>query len=187
MKTGLGILKKIRRFYANYNLFRFWWRKTLLGFDVANQFLQRVDKASMELILKNNGAVIGVNCDIETGLIFHNCMNYSNFHVGDGCHIGKDCFFDLKDKISIGNRVTISMRCTFITHIDVGTLLLKEKYKSSRKPIIISDNVYIGAGSLVNMGVLIHEKAIVGACSFVNKNIQEGTVVFGIPAKKASE
>lgn len=78
MKTGLGLYHKYRMLHAYINLVRFGLKKNLLGFDVANLFLQRVDKYSLLLIIRKYGAKIGESCKIETGLIFHNCKDYSN-------------------------------------------------------------------------------------------------------------
>ncbi|MFP4024600.1 MAG: acyltransferase [Thiohalospira sp.] len=183
MKTGLGIHQKLRKSYAYCNLIRFTIRKKLLGFDVANQFLQRVDKISMQLILKNNGATIGNNCDIETGLIFHNCKDYCNLIVGNNCHIGKNCFFDLREKVIIGNNVVISMQCSFITHIDMSKSTLKENYKATQKPIYINDNCYLGVGVRLLLGVRLLESVFVAANALIIKNVESHTMVGGVPAK----
>ena len=114
MMHQLHLRRIIRFFFSYYNLFQFQARKFLLGFDVANLFLQRVDKTSLKLILKSNGAQIGRDCDIETGLIFHNCNDYSNLAIGERCHIGKSCFFDLRNKIIIQNNTVISMQCSLL-------------------------------------------------------------------------
>lgn len=183
MKTGFGLFQKVRNLYTQYNCFRFWWRNKLLGFEVANQFLQRADKQSVLMILRNNGAVIGVNCDIETGLVFHNCHDYSNLTIGDNCHIGKNCFFDLRDKVIIGNNVVISMQCSFIAHIDLNKSPLSVHYPSVHQSINICDGCYIGAGVRVLMGVEIGEKAFIAANSLVTKNIPEFAFAAGSPAK----
>jgi len=62
LKTGLGLYNKLRTIISYINLFRFWWRKIFLGFEFANLYIQRVDKISLQLILRKNGAII----DIET-------------------------------------------------------------------------------------------------------------------------
>lgn len=187
MKTGLGIYEKIRNFYAYCNLFRFTIRKKLLGFDVANQFLQRVDKVSMQLILEKNGATIGKDCDIETGLIFHNCKDYSNLIIGDNCHIGKNCFFDLRDKVIIGNNVVISMQCTFITHIDMNKSALRNRYPSTNAPIQIMDNSYLGAKVIVLKGNQIGENVIVAANTLITKSTESNCLMAGTPAKKIKD
>ena len=88
---------------AYINLLKFYLLKYIINFETANLYIQRVDKQSLQLILKKNGAKIGSNCDIETGQIFHNCKNFSNLKIGNNCHIGKNCFIDLRGEIIIEN------------------------------------------------------------------------------------
>jgi len=183
MKTGLGIKRKFRILFSYYNLFHFWLRKIFIGFDYANLLLQNVDKYSVQLILKKYGAVIGENCDIETGLIFHNCVNYKNLIIGDNCHIGKNCFFDLRDKIEIGSNVVISMHCNFITHIDISKSNLNKVYPPRQAPIIVKNNVYIGVRSTILMGVVLHENCFIAANSLVIHDVEPNTMVGGVPAK----
>lgn len=183
MKTGLGLMRKFRKLIAYYNLYRFSWRKNLTGFDVANQFLQRVDKYSLKYILQKHGATIGRNCDIETGLIFHNCKNFSNLIIGNNCHIGKNCFFDLRDKIEIGNNVVISMQCTFITHIDISKSALSAIFPATSSPISIGDDSYLGAKTTIMKNITIGQNVVVAAGALVNKNIDNNIIVGGVPAK----
>ena len=182
VKTGLGLYKKYRILYAYFNVLCFWFKNKLLGFDVANQFIQRVDKISLKVILKKNGAEIGKDCDIETGLIFHNCKDYSNLIVGHNCHVGKNCFFDLRDKVIIGNNVVIAMQCTFVTHIDMIKSDLSIKFPSEQNKILINDNCYIGANCTILKGVKLNKKCFVAAKSLVIKDVSKNTMVGGIPA-----
>ncbi|MCU0473988.1 MAG: acyltransferase [Bacteroidales bacterium] len=154
---------------------------------MANLFIQRVDKESLQLILKRNGASIGKNCDIESGLIFHNCLDYSNLSVGFNCHIGKNCFFDLKDKVEIRNNVVISMQVTFVTHIDMSKSPLSLKFPITSDPIIINDGVYIGANSTILKGVVLDKNCFVAAGSLVNDYVKPATMVGGIPARIIKE
>lgn len=183
MKTGLGLYRKYRLLISYVNLLRFSIRKYLIGFDTANIFLHRVDKASVQLILINNGATIGENCDIGTGLTFHNCNNYSNLKIGDNCHIGKNCFFDLRDEIIIKENVVISMQCTFITHIDMEKSELSKLYPAKSRKIVIDKNCYLGAKVTLIMGCKLGESCLVASNSLVNKDVASFTVVGGIPAK----
>jgi len=155
----------------------------LLGFEFANILLNRLDKDSVQLILRKNGATIGSNCDIESGQTFHNCRDYSNLVVGDHCHIGKNCFFDLRNKVIIGNNVTVSMECGFITHMDVGKSRLSKEYPSRNLPIAIEANVYLGARAIVLMGCCLHSDSIVAAGALVTKDVPQATIVAGIPAQ----
>ena len=149
---------------------------------MASLFLQRVDKISLQLILKRNGASIGKDCDIETGLILHNCKDYSNLIIGNNCHIGKNCFFDLRDELKIGNNVVVSMKCSFITHIDMAKTELRSNYPSSSAKILIEHDSYIGANCTILMNMIIGNHSFIAAGSLVNRHVNPYTLVGGVPA-----
>lgn len=52
--------------------------------------------------------------------------------------------------------------------------------------LIIGDDVYIGANSVI-MPVTIGEGAVIGAGSFVNKDVEPWSIYVGSPAKKIGE
>jgi len=58
-----------------------------------------------------------------------------------------------------------------------GTIPLKTK------EVIIGNNVWIGNNVLILKGVSIGDNAIIAAGSVVTKNVPEGSVVAGNPAK----
>jgi len=180
---SFGITKILREFKIFLNIIDFTIRKRVLGFDNANAFLRRLDKNSMIPVLINNGAVIGENCDIESPLIFHNCKDFSNLIIGDNVHIGKNCFFDLKDKVTIENNVVISMQTTIITHQDMSKSALCNLYPAKTKAVLIKKNTYIGANSVILMGVTLSEGSFIAAGSVVTKDVPPYTMVGGVPAK----
>jgi acetyltransferase-like isoleucine patch superfamily enzyme len=158
-------------------------KKKLLGFENANAYFRRLDKNATIPILRQNGGKIGNNCDIEAPLYFHNCTDFKNLIVGDNCHVGKCCFFDLKDKVEIKDNCTISMQVAFITHIDLGYSLQKTYIDSSKGPILINSDVYIGARATILQGITIGTGAVIGACSLVIDNIDLNSMAVGVPAK----
>jgi len=180
---GLGIRKSIKKIYINKVLLSFTLRKFLYGFDNALKILINVNKEAIIPILKKYGAKIGVNCDIESPIFFHNCFDFKNLIVGDNCHIGKNCFFDLRDKIEIGNNVVISMQTTFITHIDLSNSSLRSKFPQTSKQIKIMNNCYIGTNSTILLGCQLGESSFVAAGSLVRENVEPFTMVGGVPAK----
>lgn len=182
MKFGLNW--KVGKLLANVNLLRFTLLNRLLGFEYANIFMQRLDKQSIVLILRRYGAKIGIDCDIESGLIFHNCTDYTNLSIGNNCHIGKNCFFDLRGKINIEENVVISMRCSFVTHIDLNKSALSQIYPADIEDIRISNDCYLGTNATVLKGVIIGENSIIGANALVIKNVASYTIVGGVPASK---
>ncbi len=184
MKTKLGMKRKLRLIVAYIDLIIFSFKKFFLGFDYANNSIKRMGKNSIQLILKRYGATIGNNCDIETGLTFHNCENYKNLIIGENCHIGKNSFFDLRDRIIIKNNVVISMQSTFITHIEMTKSDLSSTFPKEQKFIKINNGCYLGVRSIILMGVELGEYCVVAAGSVVTKNVLPFTMVGGVPARE---
>jgi len=180
---GLGVHKIIIKFYLWNIITSFKIRKLLLGFENALKILLNCDKRAIIPILTEYGARIGDNCDIEGPLLFHNCKDFQNLTIGNNCHIGKNCFFDLKGKIVIGNNVTISMQTAFITHLDVGKSKLRKIYDAIAKSILIHDHSYIGANSTILMGVHIAESTFIAAGSLIIRSTVKSTIWGGVPAK----
>jgi len=104
--------------------------------------------------------------------------------------IGKDCsiltttVFTDPAYVRIGNNVHFSS-CTLIGH-DGSIAMLNQAYDvklDSVGKIDIRDNVFIGYNAIVLPGVTIGPNAIVGAGAVVTKDVPEGTIVAGVPAK----
>ncbi len=129
------------------------------------------------------GAAVGKNARIYAPLILHN-SKFSNLVIGENCHIGRDVFLDLTDRIEIGDNVTISMRTTLITHFDPGDSAMGAAgYAVSQAPIVISEGGYIGAGATVLDGVRIGAGSIVAAGALVRRDVPDRSLVAGIPAR----
>lgn len=58
-----------------------------------------------------------------------------------------------------------------------------DKAHTVNKPVIIGDDVFIGAGSVILKGVHIGKGAVIGACSVVTKNVPAGEIWAGNPAR----
>ena len=122
-------------------------------------------------------------------------VNFEKYAKLEGVTIGSNCRFlgypDFGTEpylVSIGNHVSISSDCYFITHEGAHWVLkgLDKKYDTTfgYGRIVIHDNVYIGFGVTVLRGVTIGENTIVGARSLVNKSLDANSVYAGVPAKK---
>lgn len=82
--------------------------------------------------------------------------------------------------IKIGNNVTLARRVHILAH-DASTKSFLGYTKIGN--VIIGDNVFIGAGSIVLPNVKIGNNVIIGAGSIVSKDIPENCVAVGNPAK----
>jgi len=181
---GIGILNKINKLYIKCALLNFSIREFFFGFENANRQLRSIDKRAIIPLLRTYGAKVGENCDIESFLIFHNCKDYKNLSIGNNCHIGKDVFFDLKAPIVMEDSVTISMRVTILTHLDVGKSPIKEYgFPRLHSKVVFKKGCYIGANATILQGITIGECAIVGVGAVVTKDVPSFTIVGGVPAK----
>lgn len=66
---------------------------------------------------------------------------------------------------------------------------LDKKYEnySTYQPVIIGNNVTIGMYSIIMPGVKIGNNVIVGAHSVVTKDVPDGQIIAGVPAKRISD
>ena len=105
--------------------------------------------------------------------------------IGTGVWIGYDSIIDTAypELISIGNDVSIGIRCTIIDHYwywEQGkTPKVKQKDLIS---VRIEDKAYIGPGVIILPNVTIGYGAVVAAGSVVSKSIPPMTFARGNPA-----
>lgn len=140
--------------------------------------------------LRRHGAGIGEAVEIHSPLLIHNAdprpgHHYANLRIGDECYFGRDVFLDLKDRLHFADRVTVSMRASFITHTDAGRSPVARRVPPRQAPIRIREGAYIGAGAIILQGVEIGEQAVIGAGAVVTASIPPRTVAVGVPAKIA--
>lgn len=94
-----------------------------------------------------------------------------------------------RKRISIGDNVKIGGGvCIYDTDFhsldpDIRKDSTKDTFNANHAPVIIGDNVFIGAHSTVLKGVTVGNNSVVGACSVVTKNIPENEIWAGNPAK----
>ncbi len=135
--------------------------------------------------LQKYGARIGKNVIISPSPVIHNAKrDYANLEIGDNAYLGRGVFLDLTEKIKIGNRTVISMRVNLLTHFDVGPSILREILPPKKGATTIEDDAYVGAASTIREGIKVGKGAVVAAMSFVNEDVDEDTIVGGVPAHR---
>ena len=154
------------------------------GMEGVNRVLRHTSKPGVIPVLRRFGARIGDGCDIEAPLLLHNAhRRYTNLTIGSRCHVGKDVFIDIADAVTLGERVTVSMRTVILTHFDAGQSPLAATMPASRAPVTIGRGAYVGAGAILLAGAEIGECAVVGAGAVVTRPVPARTVVAGTPAR----
>lgn len=113
-----------------------------------------------------------------------------NMTIGDYTSIPKGAtFYCTEASLTIGKKVIFGPRPTIITgdhRIDVvGKYIIDstEKLPENDSPVVIEDDVWIGANVTILKGVTIGYGSVVAACAVVTKSCPPYSIVGGIPAK----
>ena len=127
-------------------------------------------------------ADIGDNVSINPNIYIFNPENLS---IGNNVSIHPMCYIQASGGIKIGNDVSIAH----------GVTLLSESHRFSNlnipikdqgldyKETIIQSNVWIGAKASILAGVTVKSGSIIGAGAVVTKEVEEYSIVGGVPAK----
>ena len=92
--------------------------------------------------------------------------------------------------VRIGRDCLLSQFCTLVAanhHIDVGTPIIRQPLATEKRGIVLSDDVWLGAGVTVLPGVNIGKGAVIGAGGVVTKDVPEYEIWGGVPAKRLGE
>ncbi len=101
-------------------------------------------------------------------------QNNENLQLGYKTDIGAFTYVNAKFNVIIEDHVQIGSHCSIYS---ISTIDNKEG------PVNLKKNCRIGTHSVVMPNVTIGENSIIGAFSFVNKDIPKNVVAFGVPAK----
>ncbi|MDB5349036.1 MAG: acetyltransferase [Planctomycetota bacterium] len=104
--------------------------------------------------------------------------------VGDHCLINSDVTITDPEYVRLGDNVCLST-CTLVGH-DGSIAVLNRAYGvklDSVGKIDIRDNVFVGHGAILLPGVTIGPNAIVAAGAVVTRDVAEGDIVAGVPAR----
>ncbi|MEA3344347.1 MAG: acyltransferase [Patescibacteria group bacterium] len=105
-------------------------------------------------------------------------QNKKGLKLGEKTDIGAFTYINAKNGIIIEDNVQIGSHCSIYS---VSTIDGKEGQ------VILKKNCKIGAQSIIMPGITIGENSIIGAFSFVNRDIPPNVVAFGIPVKVIKE
>ncbi len=115
------------------------------------------------------------------------CDQAVNISIGDGVFINYNCVFLDMTHITIGNRVLIGPNVTLSAAGHDKSHLNRGGGKCFASPIVIEDDVWIGANAVILPGVTLGKGCIVGAGAVVTKNVAPFSIVAGVPAKPIGE
>lgn len=138
---------------------------------------------------------IGDDSDIQrfTYLTAWDNCNGQEFHpeiiIGNDCHIGAFNHITCVNRVEIGDGF-VSGKWVTITdnshgNTDIHSLMLpvSKRYITSKGPVVIGKNVWVGDKVSILPGVTIGDGVVIGANSVVTKDVPSYSIIGGNPAR----
>ncbi|MFD1735626.1 2,3,4,5-tetrahydropyridine-2,6-dicarboxylate N-acetyltransferase [Bacillus salitolerans] len=126
----------------------------------------------------------GIKARIEPGAIIRDQVEIGNNAVimmgaliNIGAVIGEGTMIDMG--VVLGGRATVGKNC----HIGAGSVLAGVIEPPSAKPVVVEDDVVVGANAVILEGITVGKGAVVAAGAIVIEDVPPNTVVAGTPAR----
>lgn len=162
-------LERVRRFLR------------VLSLQKKQQFNRRVSIGDLLSERSDNAAAYDFG---EGTTMYDNVLVLGQVQVGRQTWIGPGCILDGSGGgLRIGDHCSISAGVQIYTHQTVRRSVSMGVEPIEYAPTCIGDGVYLGPNVVVQMGVTIGDRVVVGANSFVNRDIASGLKAFGTPAR----
>jgi len=97
-----------------------------------------------------------------------------NLKLGKYVDIGAFTYINAKNGVIIEDNVQIGSHCSIYS---ISTI------DNKKGKVVLKKNCKVGTHSVIMPGVTIGENSIIGACSFVDRDIPANVIAFGIPVK----
>jgi acetyltransferase-like isoleucine patch superfamily enzyme len=182
------------------------WRKIFMGSTTGNVFIGKGVRlayssrlrAGRDLIIEDGAEV---NCLATEGIQLGNRVTIGKYAVirpsnlyggaigaglimGDHSNIGPFAYVGCSGLIRIGNNVMISPRVSLYAenHVIAGINIPMKEQGVTQKGIVIEDDCWIAANSIILDGVTVGRGSVVAAGAVVTRDVPPYSVVAGVPA-----
>ena len=145
--------------------------------DVHIEYDRRNSAIPLKCILDDSARIEPGSIIRDMVTIEKNAVIMMGAVVNIGAYVGEGSMVDMN--AVIGARGTLGKN----VHLGAGSVVAGVLEPPSADPVIIEDDVMIGANCVILEGVRIGKGAVVAAGAVVTKNVEPGDVVAGSPAK----
>ena len=105
-------------------------------------------------------------------------QNKDGLKLGNKTDIGAFTYINALHGVEIGDNVQVGSHCSIYS---ISTI------DNKKGKVVIKESACLGSHSIVMPGVTIGKNSIIGAFSFVNKDIPDNVIAVGVPAKVIKE
>ena len=146
----------------------------------------------------------GRRCDVRSGAHF-TVARGATVTIGSGCVLDHGFTLEAAGRLTVGDRTVFGHHCTVAAddRVTIGRDCLIGELVSIRDhdhafdradvpildqgrrtaPVVIGDDVWVGAKATITAGVTIGDGAVVGAHAVVTHDLPAGCVAVGVPAR----
>lgn len=114
---------------------------------------------------------------------YNNVLIIGNVQVGAHTWIGPNTILDGSGGLEIGDYVSISAGAQIYSHNTVAWSNSLGSETVERHSTKIGNGVYIGPNAVIQMGVTVADRSIIGAMTLVNQDVPAGYRCFGTPCR----
>lgn len=146
-----------------------------------------IDDSYIRIVGNNNSITFGDNCSIGPRCSFWLEGNNICVVIGSKTTFTNDVEVNAQED---GSRITLGDDCMLSNHIIIRTSdshpiydVATHERLNPAKPVVIGNHVWIAPNSTIMKGAIIHDNAIIGSNSMVNKEIPAASLAVGVPAR----
>jgi acetyltransferase-like isoleucine patch superfamily enzyme len=143
--------------------------------------------ADIEESVRGSRIVIGAGTVIDAFVKIKPAGGVGNIEIGPGCVINSGCVLYTGNGIRIGAGVLIAANCTLAPadheFADPEQPIRAQGFRPSRGGILIGDDVWIGANSVLLDGARMGRGSVIGAASLVRDALPAFCIAIGTPAR----
>jgi maltose O-acetyltransferase len=149
-------------------------------FNNSTEEQQDYRKTLLKQLFKSTGDNIYIEPPFRTD---YGC----NTSIGENFYANYDCIIIDVCSVTIGRNVFFAPRVSIYTAAHPIDAAVRNTLLEFGKPVSIEDDVWVGGNVVINPGVKIGSNVVVGSGSVVVKDIPDGVVAAGNPAKVIRE